>query len=96
MSEPRSPLTATAAVHRQVALTLALCALGAIIAVGVLSSAPLAGVLLAGLLGVLAVLRAVLPVRMIGALAVRSRGADVAVLLLLAVSIGVLSTSPNL
>lgn len=96
MSEQRSPFTPTAAVQRQVVLTLALCALGGIIAVGVLSSASLAGVMLAVLLGALAVLRAVLSVRVVGALAVRSRGLDVAVLLLLAVSIAVLSTSPNL
>ena len=45
---------------------------------------------------VLAVLRAVLPVRTIGALAVRSRVLDVSALLLLAVGLAVLSTSPNL
>ena len=60
------------------------------------ASASLAGLLLAILLGVLAVLRAVLPVRAVGALAVRSRGLDVAVLLVLAISLAVLSSSPNL
>ena len=58
--------------------------------------APLAGVLLAALLLVLALMRALLPVRAVGALAVRSRGLDVAVLLALALGIAVLSTSPNL
>ena len=41
-------------------------------------------------------MRALLPVRAVGALAVRSRGLDVAVLLALALGIAVLSTSPNL
>ncbi|MGO2556974.1 DUF3017 domain-containing protein [Brachybacterium sp.] len=92
----RSPFTFLAAVRRQAVLTAALCALGGIIVLGVLYSAALAGLLLAVLLGILAVLRAALPVRVVGALAVRSRGLDVAVLLLLAISLGVLSTSPNL
>ncbi|WP_394215494.1 DUF3017 domain-containing protein [Brachybacterium vulturis] len=96
MPQRRSPFTVSAAVRRQSVLTLALGALGAIIAVGVLFSAALAGLLLAVLLGSLAVLRAALPVRVVGALAVRSRGFDVAVLLMLAISLGVLSTSPNL
>ncbi|ATG53143.1 DUF3017 domain-containing protein [Brachybacterium vulturis] len=96
MPQRRSPFTVSAALRRQGVLTLALCALGVIIVVGVLFSAALAGLLLAVLLGTLAVLRAVLPVRAVGALAVRSRGLDVAVLLVLAISLGVLSTSPNL
>lgn len=91
-----SPFTLCAAVRRQAVLTAALCALGGIIVLGVVFSAALAGLLLAVLLGVLAVLRAALPVRAVGALAVRSRGLDVAVLLLLAISLGVLSSSPNL
>ena len=94
--ERRSPTTLTAAFQRQAVLTVALCALGGILVVGVVSSASLAGLLLAILLGVLAVLRAVLPVRAVGALAVRSRGLDVAVLLVLAISLAVLSSSPNL
>ena len=91
-----SPYTFSAAVRRQAVLTFALCALAVIIVVGVLHSAALAGLLLAVLLGVLAVLRAALPVRAVGALAVRSRGLDVTVLLALAISLGVLSTAPNL
>ena len=47
-------------------------------------------------LSALALMRALLPVRAVGALAVRSRGLDVAVLLALALGIAVLSTSPNL
>ena len=96
MIERRTPTTLAAAFQRQAVLTLALCALGAILVVAVVSSASLGGLLLAILLGVLALLRAVLPVRAVGALAVRSRGLDVAVLLLLAISLAVLSSSPNL
>ena len=96
VSARRSPFTLTAAVRRQVVLTLALCALGVILALGVLVSVPLAGVLLSLLLVTLAVLRAVLPVRAVGALAVRSRLLDVTVLLVLAISLAVLTTSPNL
>lgn len=92
----QSPYSFSAAVRRQAVLTSALCALGGIILIGVLHSAALAGLLLAALLGILAVLRAALPVRVVGALAVRSRGLDVAVLLMLAIALGVLSTSPNL
>lgn len=96
MIERRTPTTLAAAFQRQAVLTVALCALGAILVVAVVSSASLGGLLLAILLGALALLRAVLPVRAVGALAVRSRGLDVAVLLLLAISLAVLSSSPNL
>lgn len=93
---PRSPHTLRAAFRRQTVLTLALPALALIVLIGATLSAPLAGVLLAALLLVLALLRALLPVRAVGALAVRSRGLDVAVLLALGIGIAVLSTSPNL
>lgn len=96
MLDRRPPTSLAAAFQRQAVLTLALIALGGILVVGVTSSASLAGLLLALLLGVLAVLRAVLPIRVVGALSVRSRGLDVAVLLVLAISLGVLSTAPNL
>ena len=96
MLERRPPTSLAAAFQRQAVLTLALIALGGILVVGVISSAALSGLLLAILLVVLAVLRAVLPIRAVGALAVRSRGLDVAVLLLLAISLGLLSTAPNL
>lgn len=96
MTEPTSPHTLGAALRRQAVLTLALLALAVTVAVGVLHSAPLAARGAAALLGVLAVLRAVLPVRRIGALAVRSRGLDVAVMAVLAIGLAVLSTSPNL
>ncbi|WP_422115384.1 DUF3017 domain-containing protein [Brachybacterium sp. UNK5269] len=96
MREPGSPFTLAAALRRQAVLTTALAALAGVVGIGVLVSAPLAGVLLAALLVVLAGLRAVLPVRAVGALAVRSRGFDVAVLLGLALTIGVLTGSPNL
>ncbi|GAA4523040.1 DUF3017 domain-containing protein [Brachybacterium paraconglomeratum] len=96
MSERRAPTSLAAAFQRQAVLTVALCVLGVIVAIAVLASVPLAGLLLAILLGVLAVLRAVLPVRAVGALAVRSRGLDVLVMLMLAVALAVLSASPNL
>ncbi|MBB5830605.1 DUF3017 domain-containing protein [Brachybacterium aquaticum] len=96
MREPRDPHSLGAALRRQAVLTLALLALAVIVPIGVLHSAPLAGRLLAALLLVLAAARAFLPVRVVGALAVRSRGLDVAFLLLLSIAIGVLSTSPNL
>ena len=56
----------------------------------------MAGTALAVLLGVLALARIVLPVRVVGALAVRSRGLDASVLALLAIGLAVLSVSPNL
>lgn len=93
---PRSPHTLRAAFRRQTVLALTLPALALIVLIGATLSAPLAGVLLAALLLVLALMRALLPVRAVGALAVRSRGLDVAVLLALALGIAVLSTSPNL
>lgn len=96
MHEPGSPFTLAAAFRRQAVLTIALAALAGIVGVGVLISAPLAGVLLSALLVVLAGLRAVLPVRAVGALAVRSRGLDVAVMLVLALMIGALTGAPNL
>lgn len=75
---------------------LTLPAVAGIIVTGTLVGAPLAGILLAVLLGVLALTRAVLPVRAVGALAVRSRALDTGVLVLLAIGLGVLSVSPNL
>ncbi|ACU86198.1 hypothetical protein FM106_08335 [Brachybacterium faecium] len=96
MPQSPDPTSLPAAVRRQAVLTLALLVLAGSIVVGVLVSAASAGLVLALLLGILAVLRAVLPVRAVGALAVRSRGLDVAVLLVLAISLGVLSSSPNL
>lgn len=85
-----------AACRRQWVLVLSVPAVVAIAVVGTLVGAPLAGQLLAALLGVLALLRAVLPVHAAGALAVRTRMIDVGVLTVLAIGIGVLSTSPNL
>lgn len=96
MTESKSPHTFGAALRRQLVLTLALLALAGIVVLGVLVSASLAARAMAALLGVLAVLRAVLPVRSIGALAVRSRGLDVTVMVVLAIGLAVLSTSPNL
>ncbi|WP_245822910.1 DUF3017 domain-containing protein [Brachybacterium avium] len=96
MPQRHSPFSFAAAVRRQAVLTAALCALGGVVVLGAVFSAAAAGLLLAVLLGVLGILRAVLPVRAVGALAVRSRGLDVAVLLVLAISLAVLSSSPNL
>lgn len=75
---------------------LTLPAVAGIIVTGTVVGAPLAGLLFAALLGVLALIRAALPVRAVGALAVRSRGVDAGVLALLAIGLGVLSVSPNL
>lgn len=95
-SDP-SPFTLRAAFRRQIVLTAALLVLGVIVVIGAVGLVPLAGILLACLLGVLALVRLLLPTRMVGALAVRSRGVDVAVLLVLAVGLAVLATSsPNL
>lgn len=96
MPHNRSPFTLRAALRRQAVLTSALIALVAIVAVGALGRAPVAGVALAVLLAVLGILRATLSTRAVGALAVRSRGMDAGVLLVLAVAIGILSTAPNL
>lgn len=94
-TEP-SPFTLRAAFRRQAVLTVALVLLVAIVGVGATGAVPLAGMLLAGLLVALAVLRLVLPTRKVGALAVRSRGLDAAVMLIIAAGLAVLSTSPNL
>jgi hypothetical protein len=96
MPATRSPHTLGAAFRRQAVLTLALSALALIVVIGTVVSASLAGILLSALLLSLALLRALLPVRAVGALAVRSRGLDTAVLLVLALSIAALTTSPNL
>lgn len=94
--EKRSPYTLRAALERQTVLAVALVALLGIVLIGISGRAPLAGALLAVLLGALALLRALLPIRAVGVLAVRSRGTDVGVLVVLATAIAVLSTSPNL
>ena len=96
MHDDPSPFTLRAAFTRQAVLTVALIALLAIVVIGAVTEAALAGVLLALLLGTLAVLRAVLPTRAVGALAVRSRFLDVSGLLVIAIALAVLSTSPNL
>ena len=93
---PRSPHTLRAAFRRQAVLTLALVALALIVVLGATVSASLAGILLSALLLALALLRVLLPVRAVGALAVRSRGLDTAVLVVLALGIAALATSPNL
>ena len=52
--------------------------------------------LLAILLALLALLRIMLPVQSVGALAVRSRAVDASVLLALAVGLALLAGTPNL
>src|SRR5699024_9978128 len=94
--DDRSTFALLAALARQGVLTVALIARLAIVVIGAVAEAALAGVLLALLLGTLAVLRAVLPTRAVGALAVRSRFLDVSGLLVMAIALAVLSTSPNL
>lgn len=96
MPDRASPYTVRAALRRQAVLLVALPVLVVIVVIGALGHAPLAGVLLAAELGVLALVRAVLPVRAVGALAVRHRPIDVAVLLALAVGLLFLAGSPNL
>lgn len=96
MAAERSPFTLRAALRRQAVLVLALCVLAAVVVLGLLGRAPTAGLLLAGLLGALALLRALLPTPAIGAVAVRGRATDVAVLGVLAIGLAVLSGAPNL
>lgn len=96
MASDRSPFTLRAAVRRQWVLVCALPILAVIVAIGATGHAPLAGGLLAAELAVLAVMRAVLPTEVVGALAVRRRPLDVAVLLGLAVALLALVGTPNL
>lgn len=90
------PTSTRAAFRRQAVLTIALPVLAVILVIGILGHVPLAGMLLAALLTVLAVLRLLLPVCVVGALAVRSRGHDVLVMLALAAALVALSVAPNL
>lgn len=85
-----------AACRRQWVLVLSVPAVVVIAVIGTTAGAPVAGQLFAALLGVLALLRAALPVHAVGALAVRTRMLDVGVLALLAIGLGVLSAAPNL
>lgn len=96
MPPQSSPFTLRAAFRRQAVLTVALLGMVVIVVIGALGAVPLAGTLLAGLLATLAVLRLVMPTSAVGALAVRSRGIDAAVMLILAAGLAVLSASPNL
>lgn len=96
MPTDRSPFTLRAALRRQAVLAAALPLLAAAVLVGIAGHAPLAGGLLAALLLGLAAARLVLPTRSVGALAVRSRGVDVAVMAVLGLALAVLSGSPNL
>ena len=96
MPEQRSPFTLGAAVRRQSVLTAALVGRAIVVLVGMSGHAPLAGMLLSAELLVLAAVRLLLPTRAVGAMAVRSRLLDGAFLLLLALAIGALTTSPNL
>lgn len=91
-----SPFTLRAALRRQAVLVVALPVLAVIVVIGALGQAPLAGILLAAELGCLALARAVLPTSAVGALAVRHRPIDVAVLLALAIGLVFLAGSPNL
>lgn len=96
MPSDRSPFTLRAALRRQAVLVLALGGLVAAVALGAAGRAPLAGLLLAGMLALLAILRAVLPTAAVGGLAVRGRAVDVTVLAVLAIGLAVLSRAPNL
>lgn len=96
MPTERSPFTLRAALARQRVLATALGLLAGSVGIGVLLSASLAGMVVAALLIVLAILRLVLPTSELGALAVRSRGMDAGIMLVIGVALAVLSTSPNL
>lgn len=74
-------------------LVLAAVAAGVLLAVaaGLLLGFRLAGYVLAAELAAVAVLRLLLPVRVVGALAVRSRALDVATAAALAAALGVLA-----
>ena len=76
-------------------LLLALALTAAVVAV-TLDRVRLGGYLLGGGLGVVALLRAVLPARFSGAVAIRSRTTDVLLLLSAAVAAGVLAYTLNL
>ena len=91
-----SPRSLRGALRRQRVLTVALVALSVIVVVGAMGHVPLAGVLLAILLALLALARIMLPVQAVGALAVRSRAVDASVLLALAVGLALLAGTPNL
>jgi len=92
----RSPFTLRAALRRQAVLVGALVVLVAIVAIGATGRAPLAGMLLAGELVVLALLRALLSAQAVGALAVRPRPVDVTIMLVLAAGLFALVGAPNL
>lgn len=77
-------------------LIAALVVLGVVVAVGATGRAPLAGTLLGIELVILAVLRLTLPTRVVGALAVRQRLVDAAVLLVLGLGTLALVGAPNL
>lgn len=96
MPRDRSPFTLRAAIRRQAVLIAALVVLGVVVAVGATGRAPLAGTLLGIELVILAVLRLTLPTRVVGALAVRQRLVDAAVLLVLGLGILALVGAPNL
>ncbi|WP_058235297.1 DUF3017 domain-containing protein [Devriesea agamarum] len=97
MTSRRDPFTLRAAIQRQLVLVVALPLAFLIIVFGAFGFAAEAGIALAVLLGALAVLRAVLPIGWVGALAVRTRAVDVAVLTTFAVALVLLALSaPNL
>ncbi|GAB2534634.1 DUF3017 domain-containing protein [Brachybacterium huguangmaarense] len=96
MPSDRSPFTLRAAIRRQAVLIAALVVLGVVVAVGATGRAPLAGTLLGIELVILAVLRLTLPTRVVGALAVRQRLVDAAVLLVLGLGTLALVGAPNL
>ncbi len=93
----RSPSSLGSAVHRQ---RLLLVTLGivffVVLPIGLIFSVPTAGYTLSALLLALAVVRLLLPVEALGALVVRRRSIDVATILLLAVLIFALASSPGL
>lgn len=92
----RNPTSFQAGLKRQLVLLLVLLGLAGTVAVAILVSVPTAGYCLSGLVFATAFLRAVLPAERLGALIVRPRWIDVALLLTLSIALAVLSASPNL
>lgn len=92
----RNPASFQAGLNRQFLLLLVLLGLAGTVTVAVLVNVPTGGYCLAGLMAVTAILRAVMPAERLGALIVRPRWIDVAILLLLSLGLALLSASPNL
>lgn len=92
----RSPYTLRAALRRQRPLLVALLVALAIVLIGAAGNVPLAGRAMGILMLVLAGVRLAVPAQRLGALVVRTRLLDAAVLLALGAGLIALSAAPNL